>query len=638
MPKPVKEPENVDDPPEESSEDEGDGTVSAEFHDSSSDDGLSGDIHRSVFTSKSELVTTSASTGGRDRAKGKEAVEGPEKAPQKRSIRANKRNKPEHIDTSDDDSFRSKKARVGSDRIADEVGAHMKPEALSVLGTGKKPVQKGYGKSNRKLHGSGSTSRNKFQKSRLRTDSPSPEKHFKTSAIASIQSSPDKPRLFQRSAKDEGSSSDLSDPPPSDKSDPPRALDKPVSRGKPRRRPAKKGKNELTDFDAEPMTQPTFKMPNAYQDYAPEDMLAVDTTIDDVPVEKTKLDPGMALCPMCGEQVDEEMLKQFSKGNKMRVAQQAKFCRKHKKDSAEKTYTTMKYPKIDWTTLESRIECLHDYLESLIMGTDSYFGGILAENIRIGQDRTLLTTKEYPTPGYYGLRGMSIMTEAVTETFAKLLRKRAPTDKRVSGRGYTGFVQSVLVPELAVKLIQEDLSLDEEQAREVMIESRAVGEILNDEKRHSQSSRAHIANDPKSQDEEAKEKEREEQDEENNVKSDGDIPFDSRISNVTAGSDSDLSSPTAQSPKQGSINGESSGEIDKSDSDRSLASLGGKRSKNSVAPAKKQDVIKLPARISPRSGRNTKQRIAVPVNREISDNDDSDSSGISDLSSGLGPL
>jgi len=41
------------------------------------------------------------------------------------------------------------------------------------------------------------------------------------------------------------------------------------------------------------------------------------------------------------------------------------------------------------------------------------------------------------------------------------------------------FVQAVLVPEMAVRLIMEDMKVTEKRARKVLEESRSIGEILN---------------------------------------------------------------------------------------------------------------------------------------------------------------
>ena len=63
-------------------------------------------------------------------------------------------------------------------------------------------------------------------------------------------------------------------------------------------------------------------------------------------------------------------------------------------------------------------------------------------------------------------------------TLSTVVRKRAIEDRLVSARGYTGYVQTVLVPELAVRLIMEDMGVPEKTAREILRDSIEIGELL----------------------------------------------------------------------------------------------------------------------------------------------------------------
>lgn len=65
--------------------------------------------------------------------------------------------------------------------------------------------------------------------------------------------------------------------------------------------------------------------------------------------------------------------------------------------------------------------------------------------------------------------------------FASKLRRLAASDKLISSGGVSRYVQAVLVPELAVLLIQEDMKVDEEKAREILRDSVDIGNLLNEE-------------------------------------------------------------------------------------------------------------------------------------------------------------
>lgn len=68
----------------------------------------------------------------------------------------------------------------------------------------------------------------------------------------------------------------------------------------------------------------------------------------------------------------------------------------------------------------------------------------------------------------------------ITDNLAPELRRCAPTDNIIAARGVPGYIQSVLVPELAILLIQEDMDVNESRAMEILEESRSLGEQVNE--------------------------------------------------------------------------------------------------------------------------------------------------------------
>ena len=65
--------------------------------------------------------------------------------------------------------------------------------------------------------------------------------------------------------------------------------------------------------------------------------------------------------------------------------------------------------------------------------------------------------------------------------FSSQIRRLAATDKLISSGGVSGYVQAVLVPELAVLLVKEDMGVDDESARTILQESIEIGDLLNEE-------------------------------------------------------------------------------------------------------------------------------------------------------------
>jgi hypothetical protein len=67
----------------------------------------------------------------------------------------------------------------------------------------------------------------------------------------------------------------------------------------------------------------------------------------------------------------------------------------------------------------------------------------------------------------------------ITRQFHDTLRNNARSDKLISARDISGYIQMVLAPELAAQLIMEDMTVGQEKAREIMAESAELGELLH---------------------------------------------------------------------------------------------------------------------------------------------------------------
>ncbi|ROT35282.1 hypothetical protein SODALDRAFT_60570 [Sodiomyces alkalinus F11] len=199
------------------------------------------------------------------------------------------------------------------------------------------------------------------------------------------------------------------------------------------------------------------------------------------PVRISSAKEAPARCPMCSQPVDAALLRSFTRGGHLNINRQLQFCRLHKKKTAEATWEEQGYPTIDWDALASRC-CRHDkFLRRIVNGGDSHYRSLLAARVSKGQERTIRKTERSLAPGYYGPRGMRAMSEHLVGRFAATLRRRAVEDSIVSARGTAVFVSTVLVPELAVRLIMEDMHVDPEGARSILEASVDVGELLNEE-------------------------------------------------------------------------------------------------------------------------------------------------------------
>ncbi|KAG6098360.1 hypothetical protein E4U30_008046 [Claviceps sp. LM220 group G6] len=187
-----------------------------------------------------------------------------------------------------------------------------------------------------------------------------------------------------------------------------------------------------------------------------------------------------AVCPWCGEEVDAKLLQDFSKGQRLNVRQQTRFCDQHKKKSAEETWQQKNYPRVEWDSIETRFARHRVALLAIINGRPSHFRTIHKGNIETGRARSMKKEGNM-NPGYYGPRGFNIMCDYLVQEYGSLLKKKAVDDIVIAGRGSASFIQNVLVAELAVQMIMEDMQVPEDEAIVILEDSKMLGELVHED-------------------------------------------------------------------------------------------------------------------------------------------------------------
>jgi hypothetical protein len=187
--------------------------------------------------------------------------------------------------------------------------------------------------------------------------------------------------------------------------------------------------------------------------------------------------------------VDQVYLETFNFGRRLNIRDQQRFCQEHKHRDAEKLRQAKEYPRIDWSTLTNdRIPKHIAQLSGILKRRlPSYYRDQLdaameqAKASRKGLQRYLKEgIVDVAKHGYYGPKGARIMGHTITTHLAAALKQELKQDKVARAAGVGGYVNAVLVPELAVRLVLEDMNLqDEQQAREVLSESSNIGILLN---------------------------------------------------------------------------------------------------------------------------------------------------------------
>ena len=204
-------------------------------------------------------------------------------------------------------------------------------------------------------------------------------------------------------------------------------------------------------------------------------------------------------CKGCGKNVPlllkQEFEDRYNNGKALSYKKWNWFCDHHKKEDARQIWQERGYPEIQWNGIEKRLRAHHDRLLAVLeKRSTSVYRDRLQKRVDSGSTRSAAAAYNPSSsddgeleikPGYYGSKGEKLMTEHILLHFADELRDLAVSDSLIGASGVaggvSGFVQAVLVPEVAVALVKEDMKVDDKGAREVLKESLELGELLNEE-------------------------------------------------------------------------------------------------------------------------------------------------------------
>jgi len=161
------------------------------------------------------------------------------------------------------------------------------------------------------------------------------------------------------------------------------------------------------------------------------------------------------------------------------------YCKRHD-DAAVLNWGIKKgYPRsINVTDLDTRIKKLKGEVHRLLSGgNESQFLAQLKMRVEgrlAAQPMIRIRFFEGCLPGYYGPMGAEIIADRMIRDFGKYVssEKSLVDGVRFCG-GPMGFVSSVLVPEVAVRLIMEDMNVNWEEACQIMRDSVIYGDVVN---------------------------------------------------------------------------------------------------------------------------------------------------------------
>jgi hypothetical protein len=191
-------------------------------------------------------------------------------------------------------------------------------------------------------------------------------------------------------------------------------------------------------------------------------------------------------CEVCSHLVEVSAVKAFLKGKRRSMDTMRQFCKHHRRETGLADWAERGYPDIDWDNLPHRIQRHVPALEKILRSRKSHYRERQIQLIRSKRANAMLQqlgSEEFDllTPGYYGGRGADIMLDIIMEHLTKVMLEVSETDavlNNCSGQS-AGYAQTVLVPELATRLVMEDMNISAEEARRVLVESVKLGDLMN---------------------------------------------------------------------------------------------------------------------------------------------------------------
>jgi len=161
------------------------------------------------------------------------------------------------------------------------------------------------------------------------------------------------------------------------------------------------------------------------------------------------------------------------------------YCQRHEDAATLHSGLQKGYPKsINFDTLENRVKDLRPVVKEILNGPDEseFLANLRTRVSRRMAAQPMMRIKLFNDcqPGYYGPRGMELISEIMMKSFGMYIRNKESLMDGVNFcGGVTGFVSSVIVPEVGVRLIMDDMDVNWKEACQIMKDSVAYGNVIN---------------------------------------------------------------------------------------------------------------------------------------------------------------
>ncbi|KAK9368421.1 RTC4-like domain-containing protein [Lipomyces kononenkoae] len=190
-------------------------------------------------------------------------------------------------------------------------------------------------------------------------------------------------------------------------------------------------------------------------------------------------------CPMCGLEVSDAVREKF-KTVPDSLRRSYAICISHRREATLAESSGKNYPtELDEDNLAERAEKYASVLNDIINGNRSSIfqerakaSALVHGGRRMDALLQLENGLDDLLPGYYGLKGNSVLLRVALRSSEDAIRRASRRNRWITNVSITGYASAVLVPELAIRLIMEDQNVDEEKAETIRQESLEYGRIV----------------------------------------------------------------------------------------------------------------------------------------------------------------
>jgi hypothetical protein len=236
----------------------------------------------------------------------------------------------------------------------------------------------------------------------------------------------------------------------------------------------------LTKFQ-NPDFEPEYSSESNVSFEWPGDILSMPKELASNPPESAPKPPTERHCPFCRRKLPDS----FTETPPTSSRAQFGYCQRHENSSIIATGKLKGYPSsFDFTLVKSRVVDMLPEIRKII---DSLSESEFMTNLRSKTSRrtaaapmSMINFFEDSQPGYYGSRGSEVISQTLMRNYGDYLRgsNERFEDVKYCG-GITGFISSVLVPEVGVRLIMEDMDVTRHRAKQIMKESVSYGTAIH---------------------------------------------------------------------------------------------------------------------------------------------------------------